>query len=75
MIKVIGTESEISDKFGSTGVTKFKIEIIGEGAGSLNFFYERPWELQEALDSGKNVDGFINKAIRLVSSPEPSEEL
>ena len=63
------------DKVGSASIMKFKIDIIGQGVGSLNLYYGRIWELRQDFDSGKNVDAYIHKVIGIVASARVSEEL
>ena len=53
---------------GGGGTKTLKLEITGNGAGYLNLYYARIWELNALIDAKENISGQISLSIPIKTS-------
>ena len=49
------------------GVRKMSFEVIGAGAGDLNLYHGRSWEITPKLEAGEDLSAYIQKIISIVA--------
>ena len=52
---------------GVGGVRKMSFEVIGAGAGDLNLYHGRSWEITPKLEAGEDLSAYIQKIISIVA--------